>query len=153
MVLTTYHFHSFYKWKASAEKNDSALPFFSKWDGKGMDFKAASPDEEMSQETSFTVVDDGEHVDGRQVGTYGILKSYTQASPVEKFPPVNYNMYKPLLTLDQAFRHDAPGNEIDEGNANGNAVAVGMAATVFGTASVGVAVAQSMELLDNLHFY
>ena len=63
-----------------------------------------------AQETSFSVVDDKEYVDGQQVGTYGILKSYSQATPYDKYPPVNYQMYKPILAVDQMMRRDAPGN-------------------------------------------
>lgn len=143
----------FYKWKTSAEKNDGALPFFSKWDGKAMDFKAAITEKDMSQETSFSVVDDKENVDGQQVGTYGILKSYSQATPHEKYPPVNYNMYKPLLAMDQMMRKDAPGNpEYDKSNAKGKLVPAGVMATVTigAAATVGAAVAQSMDMLPTL---
>ena len=98
----------FYRWKHSAEKNDGALPYFSKWDGKSLNFKAAVTDNEVSQDTQFAVVDDGERVDGENVGTYGILKSYSQKATTELYPPVNYKMYKPLLDMDQAFRSDAP---------------------------------------------
>lgn len=139
----------FYKWKASAEENDGALPFFSRWDGKAMNFKAAANDQEMSQDVSFSVVDDKEHVDGKQVGTYGILKSYTQQTPVDLYPPVNYKMYKPLLDLDQAFRRDAPGNDFQvekEKETDKKVVAVGALASMVGMATVGAAVAKSMEL-------
>lgn len=143
----------FYKWKNAAVKNDGALPFFSKWDGKMLNFKAASTEREMSQDASFSVVDDGKSVDGKDVGTYGILKSYSQQTPTEKYPPVNYNMYKPLLDMDQMMRRDAPGNEFEEGKAGGKAAAVGVAATVFGTATVGAAVAHSMELSGVFSFH
>jgi len=70
---------SLYKWKSYAGKNDEALPFFSKWEvGKDLTFKAAIIEKDMSSETSFAVVDDGECVDGKNIGTYGILKSYSQ---------------------------------------------------------------------------
>ncbi|KAL7532953.1 hypothetical protein ACHAXR_004954, partial [Thalassiosira sp. AJA248-18] len=134
----------FYKWKASAEKNDGALPFFAKWDGKAMDFKAAVTDKEMSQETSFSVVDDKENVDGRQVGTYGILKSYSQATPHDKYPPVNYQMYKPLLAMDQMMRKDAPGNPEVEPK-NGSLVMATVTVTVGAAATVGAAVAQTIH--------
>ena len=64
----------FYKWKSAAEKNDGSLPFFSKWDSKALVFKAATAEHEMSQDASFSVLDDKQHVDGHNVGTYGILK-------------------------------------------------------------------------------
>ena len=135
----------FYKWKAAAEKNDGRLPFFSKWDGRKMDFQAAATGAEMSQDTSFRVVDDRERVDGKQVGTYGILRSYSQETPVAKYPPVNYQMYKPLLDLDQLARRDAPGNEHKEGDDN-RLVVAGLVASMVGSATVGVAVAHSMDL-------
>lgn len=138
----------FYKWKKAAERNDGSLPFFSKWDGRAMDFKAAKSDREMSQATSYSVVDDRELVDGKEVGTYGILKSYSQSMPSEKYPPVNYMMYKPILDLDQKFRRDAPGNEYDENEANGNVAPALVAASMVGTATVGAAVAQSMEIIN-----
>ncbi|KAL7554126.1 hypothetical protein ACHAWF_017544 [Thalassiosira exigua] len=135
----------FYKWKGAAEENDGSLPFFSRWDGNGLAFKAATDEREVSRDTTFGVVDDGQRVDGRDVGTYGILKSYSQSTPVEKYPPVNYGVYKPLLDLDQMMRRDAPGNEVDE-EENSRLVAAGaMATTLVGTATVGVAMARAME--------
>ena len=71
----------FYRWKALAEGNDGALPFFDKWDGKALKFKAAATDSKMSQHASFSFVDNRERVDGHQVGTYGLLKLYTQQTP------------------------------------------------------------------------
>ena len=142
----------FYKWKNSAEKNDGSLPFFSQWDGKTLDFKAAVTDKEMAQETSFSVVDDKENVDGQQVGTYGILKSYSQATPHDKYPPVNYQMYKPILALDQMMRKDAPGNpEVVESD-SGRLVPAGVMATmtIGAAAYAGAAVAQSMDILPTL---
>merc|ERR1712157_37757 len=70
-----------------------------------------------------------------------------QSTPSEKYPPVNYMMYKPILDLDQKFRRDAPGNEYDEDKANGNFVPAVVAASMVGTATVGAAVAQSMEII------
>lgn len=131
----------FYRWKHSAEKNDGALPYFSKWDGKSLDFKAAVTDNEISQDTQFAVVDDGERVDGENVGTYGILKSYSQKATTELYPPVNYKMYKPLLDMDQAFRSDAPGNEDKEVVVDGRMLSVGAAAAMTGAASAAASAA------------
>ena len=141
----------FYRYKNAAVKNDGALPFFSEWkDGKKVNFKPAATEREQSSETSFSVVDDREHVDGKNVGTYGILKSYNQQTPVADYPPVNYKMYKPLLDLDQAFRKDAPGHEIqEEGDAvDSKKVAVGIVGScVLGAATVGAAVASALGSL------
>ena len=130
----------FYRWKNSAEKNDGALPYFSKWDGKSLDFKAAVTDNEISQDTQFAVIDDGERVGGENVGTYGILKSYSQKATTELYPPVNYKMYKPLLDMDQAFRSDAPGNE-DKVGMDGKILTAGAVVSMAG-AGVSAAAAQ-----------
>ena len=141
----------FYRWKNAAETNDGALPFFSEWKGgRELNFKPASKETEMSSETSFAVLDDGEHVDGKAVGTYGILKNYHQQTPTADYPPVNYKMYKPLLDLDQAFRRDSPGNKVKEDEVFGGTVAAGVAASMMvGAATVGNAVASVSDFLSN----
>lgn len=141
----------FYRWKNAAETNDGALPFFSEWKGgRELNFKPASKETEMSSETSFAVLDDGEHVDGKAVGTYGILKNYHQQTPTADYPPVNYKMYKPLLDLDHAFRRDSPGNKVKEDEVFGGTVAAGMAASMMvGAATVGNAVASVSDFLSN----
>ena len=136
----------FYRWKASAEGNDRALPFFSKRDGNAMNFKATATGDEMSQHATFSVVDDRERADENQVGTYGILKLYTQQTPTDLYPPVNYQMYKPMDDLDQAFRPEAPGNECQQEKHDKKVVIV-VAASMVGMLLAGAAVAQSMELL------
>ena len=139
----------FYKWKAAAEKNDGSLPFFSKWTSD-MGFEAAVTENQMSQDSTFSVVDDKEHIDGKQVGTFGILKSYSQASPTDLYPPVNYKMYLPLLRLDQAFRRDAPGNEAWENEGDGRiAPLVFLASTA--TASVAVAAQAKDALIEGMN--
>jgi len=129
----------FYRWKHSAEKNDGALPYFSKWDGKSLDFKAAVTDNEISQDTKFAVVDDSIVLNGVNVGTYGILRSYSQKATTELYPPVNYKMYKPLLDLDQAFRSDAPGNEDKVIVADGKMLTAGAVAAMTGASAAAAA--------------
>lgn len=138
---------SFYKWKNYAVKNDGVLPFFSKWNnGKALNFKAATTEKDMSTETTFAVVDDAEIVDGENVGTYGILKSYTQQTPLITYPPVNYKMYKPLLDVDQIFRHDAPGNNAEESEMGMPAFISGpVVVGIIGAATLGSAVASALE--------
>lgn len=138
----------FYRWKQSAEQNDGALPYFSKWDGKSLNFKAAVTDNEISQDTQFAVVDDGERVNGENVGTYGILKSYSQKATTELYPPVNYKMYKPLLDMDQAFRSDAPGNEDKVVVVDGKMLTAGAVASMTGVASVSAAAAHGGTFED-----
>ena len=135
----------FYRWKDAAESNDGALPYFSKWDGKSLAFKAAATDNEISQDTQFAVVDDRERVDGKDVGTYGILKSYSQKATTEVYPPVNYKMYKPFLDLDQAFRSDAPGNEDKDAVVDGKILTAG----VLSMAGVGVSAAAAQGTLGD----
>lgn len=136
----------FYRWKASAEENDGSLPYFAEWKKKGKDlqFQAAREEKDVSSETSFNVIDDGQSIDGRSVGTYGILKSYNQRTPFAEYPPINYQMYKPLLDLDQRFRADAPGNKVSNGTNEGQlqtarygTIGAGMVFTMaVGTAAV-----------------
>jgi len=126
-------------------KNDGALPYFSKWeDGKDLTFKAAITEKDMSSETSFAVVDDGERVDGKNVGTYGILKSYSQQTPAADYPPVNYNMYKPLLDLDQAFRHDAPGNDAENSKKKTTVLTGPLVVGFIGAVTFGSVVANAL---------
>ena len=79
-------------------------------------------------------------MDGENVGTYGILKSYSQKATTELYPPVNYKMYKPLLDMDQAFRSDAPGNE-DKVVVDGKILTAGAVVSMAG-AGVSAAAAQ-----------
>lgn len=99
----------------------------------------------MSSETSFAVVDDGECVDGKNIGTYGILKSYSQQTPAVDYPPMTYNMYKPLLDLDQAFRHDAPGNDAENLEIENAALTGRLVVGIIGAATVGNAVASALS--------
>ena len=144
----------FYRWKNDAKKNNGGLPLFSKWDGKAMEISAATTAQEMSQGSSHSVVNDQEVVDGRQVGTYCILKSYSQMTLHDKYSPVNYKMYKPLLDMDQMFCKDVPGKKYKEDAGDGRWIGAAVAASMVGTATVGAAVAQSMGLLPLgfLHF-
>jgi hypothetical protein len=75
-----------------------------------------------------------------------ILRSYTQQMPTKLYPPVNYQMYKPLHNIERAFRREAPSNDVQQDRGNGKVSGV-VAASMAGTVLAGVAVAQSMELL------
>ena len=41
---------------------------------------------------------------GAEVGTWGILSSYTQNTPAANFPPMNYRQYKSMLVLDDIVK-------------------------------------------------
>jgi methyltransferase (TIGR00027 family) len=103
----------FYKWKDAAVKNDGNLPYFSRWTSpkKGhLDYNGASDVSQVAEKERFVVRDDRETVDGKMVGTFGVLRSYNQDQPHEVFPPVNYKKYSGILKLDQLIKR-AVGQE------------------------------------------
>jgi len=142
----------FYRYKDSAVKNDGALPFFSKWRStrRELEFQAATTEAEVATEQNFQIVDDGERVDGKTVGTYGILKSYRQETPYADFPPVNYMKYKPLLDIDRIFRKDSPGAEEARATTKSDfdfgKAALGVTGSLVLGAGVGTAVVDAIDI-------
>lgn len=113
----------YWKWRSQAHYNlkekgmDS--PYFVEFNGEkpiaaipsgtsfGDDPELVNSLREDSRLRNAPLVSDSGEIDdktGAEVGTWGILSSYTQNTPAANFPPMNYRQYKSMLVLDDIVK-------------------------------------------------
>ena len=109
----------YWKWRSQAHENlkekGITSPYFVEFNGEkpiaaipsgtsfGDDPELVNSLREDSRQRNIPLVSDSGEIDsetGAEVGTWGILSSYTQNTPAASFPPMNYKQYKSMLVLD-----------------------------------------------------